>query len=70
MSEVGLFLSSEEHGPRDLVNQAQVGEEAGFVISDHFHLWVDSQGESPFVCHNQSGFDDLFWSELRPRLAL
>jgi G6PDH family F420-dependent oxidoreductase len=52
MSEVGLFLSSEEHGPRDLVNQAQLGEEAGFssvFISDHFHPWVDSQGESPFV---------------------
>jgi G6PDH family F420-dependent oxidoreductase len=52
MSEVGLFLSSEEHGPRNLVNQAQAGEEAGFasvLISDHFHPWVDSQGESPFV---------------------
>jgi G6PDH family F420-dependent oxidoreductase len=52
MSEVGLFLSSEEHGPRDLVQQAQRGEEAGFAsvfISDHFHPWVDSQGESPFV---------------------
>jgi G6PDH family F420-dependent oxidoreductase len=52
LSEVGLFLSSEEHGPRDLVQQAQLGEEAGFAsvfISDHFHPWVDSQGESPFV---------------------
>jgi G6PDH family F420-dependent oxidoreductase len=52
MSEVGLVLSSEEHGPRDLVNHAQLGEEAGFAsvfISDHFHPWVDSQGESPFV---------------------
>ena len=52
MSELGLFLSSEEHGPRELVKQAQIGEEAGFAsvfISDHFHPWVDSQGESPFV---------------------
>ncbi|HEX3793065.1 MAG TPA: TIGR03557 family F420-dependent LLM class oxidoreductase [Acidimicrobiales bacterium] len=52
MSEVGLFLSSEEHGPRDLVDQAQIGEEAGFssvFISDHFHPWVESQGQSPFV---------------------
>jgi len=52
MPEVGLFLSSEEHGPRDLVDQAQIGEEVGFssvFISDHFHPWVESQGESPFV---------------------
>lgn len=52
MSEIGLFLSSEEHGPRSLVEQAQMGEEAGFssvFISDHFHPWVESQGESPFV---------------------
>ncbi|HEX4218874.1 MAG TPA: TIGR03557 family F420-dependent LLM class oxidoreductase [Acidimicrobiales bacterium] len=52
MSEVGLFLSSEEHGPAALVDQAQLGEDAGFaavLISDHFHPWVESQGESPFV---------------------
>ncbi len=52
MSEVGLFLASEEHGPRALVEQARMGEEAGFrsvMISDHFHPWIDRQGESPFV---------------------
>lgn len=52
MTEIGIFLSSEEHGPRDLVGHAQMAEEAGFrsiLISDHFHPWVDEQGHSPFV---------------------
>ena len=52
MTEIGLFLSSEEHGPKELVAQAQQGEAAGFrsvLISDHFHPWIDEQGESPFV---------------------
>jgi G6PDH family F420-dependent oxidoreductase len=50
--KLGLFLSSEEWGPRDLVEQAKRGEEAGFHalwISDHYHPWVDEQGHSPFV---------------------
>jgi G6PDH family F420-dependent oxidoreductase len=52
MSELGAFLASEEHGPRALVEQAQMAERAGMpavFISDHFHPWVDAQGESPFV---------------------
>ncbi len=52
MPEIGLFLASEEHAPSALVRQAQMGEEAGFrsvLISDHFHPWIDRQGESPFV---------------------
>jgi G6PDH family F420-dependent oxidoreductase len=52
VAEIGLFLSSEEHGPSELVAQAQMAEEAGFrsvFISDHFHPWVDRQGQSPFV---------------------
>jgi G6PDH family F420-dependent oxidoreductase len=50
--ELGYALSSEEHGPRELVEHARAAEEAGFtfaLISDHFHPWVDAQGESPFV---------------------
>ena len=50
--KLGLFLSSEEWGPVDLVRQAQRGEEAGFHalwISDHYHPWIDEQGHSPFV---------------------
>ena len=52
MTEFGYFLSSEEHGPQALVEQAQRAEAAGFAkvtISDHFHPWMESQGESPFV---------------------
>jgi coenzyme F420-dependent glucose-6-phosphate dehydrogenase len=48
----GYTLSSEEHGPRDLVRNAQRAEEAGFdfvSVSDHFHPWVSAQGHSPFV---------------------
>jgi len=50
--EIGYALSSEEHGPNDLVRNAKAAEEAGFtfaLISDHYHPWVDAQGQSPFV---------------------
>ncbi len=52
MAEYGYTLSSEEHGPNDLVRHAALAEEAGFdfvSISDHFHPWVEAQGHSPFV---------------------
>jgi G6PDH family F420-dependent oxidoreductase len=52
MTAIGYTLSSEENGARELVAQAARAEQAGFefaVISDHFHPWVDRQGESPFV---------------------
>lgn len=52
MTRFGYFLATEEHGPRELVRQAQGAEAAGFDalwISDHFHPWLDSQGQSPFV---------------------
>jgi G6PDH family F420-dependent oxidoreductase len=48
----GYFLSSEEHSPTELLDQAIAAEEAGFssvFISDHFHPWIDRQGQSPFV---------------------
>jgi G6PDH family F420-dependent oxidoreductase len=50
--EIGYALSSEEHGPKELLHQAILAEEAGVEsvwISDHFHPWVDDQGHSPFV---------------------
>jgi G6PDH family F420-dependent oxidoreductase len=50
--ELGYALSSEEHRPNDLVRQARQAEEAGFsfaLISDHYHPWIDRQGQSPFV---------------------
>jgi G6PDH family F420-dependent oxidoreductase len=49
---IGCSLSSEEHDPRALVEQARRAEDAGFAalwISDHFHPWIDEQGHSPFV---------------------
>ena len=49
---LGYALSSEEHRPLDLVRSAARAEEAGFefaLISDHFHPWIDRQGESAFV---------------------
>src|SRR5919198_4767654 len=50
--KLGYFLSSEELGPADLVEQARRAEAAGFHalwISDHYHPWNDEQGHSPFV---------------------
>jgi G6PDH family F420-dependent oxidoreductase len=50
--KIGCFLSCEEFGPRELVEQARRAEAAGFHalwISDHYHPWNDEQGHSPFV---------------------
>jgi G6PDH family F420-dependent oxidoreductase len=52
MASIGYFLSCEQHGPKELIDQARRAEEAGFErlwISDHFHPWNDEQGQSPFV---------------------
>ena len=52
MIRVGYALSSEEHGPNDLVAYARRAENVGFefaLISDHYHPWTDRQGQSPFV---------------------
>jgi G6PDH family F420-dependent oxidoreductase len=52
MAAIGYFLSSEEHGPRELIAYAQLAEQAGLrslCISDHYHPWLHSQGQSPFV---------------------
>jgi alkanesulfonate monooxygenase SsuD/methylene tetrahydromethanopterin reductase-like flavin-dependent oxidoreductase (luciferase family) len=45
-------LMSEEHGPTDLVRNANRAEQAGFdftAISDHFFPWVEEQGHSPLA---------------------
>src|SRR2546421_7370524 len=50
--QIGFWISSEEHGPLEIVRAAQRAEQAGFPyvqISDHFHPWIDRQGQSPFV---------------------
>ncbi|MDX1657180.1 MAG: hypothetical protein R3343_00020 [Nitriliruptorales bacterium] len=50
--DIGYALICEEHGPRDLVDHAVRAVENGFAylsISDHYHPWLDVQGESPFA---------------------
>ena len=52
MTRYGYFLSSEEYEPASLIEQANMAERAGFDalwISDHFHPWLDEQGQSSFV---------------------
>lgn len=49
---LGWWLSSEEHDPRRLVDQAVAAERAGLttaMISDHLQPWVAAQGQSSFV---------------------
>src|SRR3954469_16856459 len=50
--EIAYALSSEELGPKELVRAAARAEEVGIStawLSDHYHPWVNAQGESPFV---------------------
>src|ERR671934_2800083 len=50
--ELGFSLSCEEHRPGLLVEQAHRAEAAGFdfaMISDHYHPWIDQQGQAPFA---------------------
>src|SRR2546423_3064037 len=52
MLKLGYKLMSEEHGPTDLVRNAQRAEQAGFdfaAISDHFFPWLEEQGHAPFA---------------------
>ena len=49
MTVIGYALSSEEHSAPELVEFAKGAERAGFrdvMVSDHFHPWVDAQGNS------------------------
>src|SRR4051812_27081878 len=49
---LGYSLSTEEHPAPDLVRYAQQAEASGFEyasMSDHFHPWIDAQGNSPFA---------------------
>ena len=52
MPSYGYFLSSEELNPTAMLRAAQQAETVGIdkvFVSDHFHPWLESQGESPFV---------------------
>ncbi|MDX6587666.1 MAG: hypothetical protein QOI31_2139 [Solirubrobacterales bacterium] len=62
MAKIGFTLSSEEFGPNELVGFAKRAEEAGYdflSISDHFHPWVDKQGNSPFVWATLGGISQV-----------
>lgn len=50
MVAFGYSLLCEQRGPRELVADAVLAEEAGFdfeVISDHYFPWLDAQGHAP-----------------------
>ena len=52
MMKLGYKLMSEEHGPADLIRNAQRAERAGFdfaAISDHYFPWLPEQGHAPFA---------------------
>jgi len=52
MTKIGFALSSEEFTAPELIRTAQQARASGFedfMISDHYHPWVDRQGNSPFV---------------------
>jgi G6PDH family F420-dependent oxidoreductase len=52
MAKFGYKLMTEEHGPKQLVENAVRAEAAGFHFtgaSDHFHPWLGSQGHAPFA---------------------
>jgi G6PDH family F420-dependent oxidoreductase len=50
--KLGYAIICEEHPPGRILEHARRAEAAGFdylSISDHFHPWLDVQGESPFA---------------------
>ena len=50
--QFGYKLMSETTGPRELVRNAKLAEEAGFDfvgLSDHYLPWLESHGHSPFA---------------------
>jgi G6PDH family F420-dependent oxidoreductase len=50
--QIGFTLMGEQRGPKDLVRDAVLAEQAGFdflVASDHFHPWLEEQGHSPYT---------------------
>jgi G6PDH family F420-dependent oxidoreductase len=52
MTQIGYTMMCEQAGPKQLVRDAVLAEQAGFdfaVISDHYFPWLDSQGHSPYA---------------------
>jgi len=52
MTLIGYTMMCEQAGPKQLVRDVALAEEAGFdfaVISDHYFPWLDAQGHSPYA---------------------
>jgi G6PDH family F420-dependent oxidoreductase len=50
--KIGYTMMCEQRGPKDLVNDLVLAEQAGFdfsVISDHCSPWLESQGHAPYA---------------------
>ena len=50
--DIGYTLMGEQRGPKDLVADAVLAEQAGFdflVASDHFSPWLEEQGHAPYT---------------------
>ena len=50
--KIGYTMMCEQSGPKDLVRDVAMAEEAGFdyaVISDHYFPWLDEQGHAPYA---------------------
>lgn len=49
---IGYAAMSEQFSPNDIVEFSKAAQDNGFtalMLSDHFHPWVPSQGQSPFA---------------------
>jgi G6PDH family F420-dependent oxidoreductase len=52
MTLIGYTMMCEQAGPKQLVRDVALAEQAGFdfaVISVHYFPWLDSQGHSPYA---------------------
>lgn len=50
--QIGYKLATESFGPKEIVRQTRLAEDAGFdfvEMSDHYHPWLDNQGHSGFT---------------------
>jgi G6PDH family F420-dependent oxidoreductase len=52
MTLIGYTMMCEQAGPKQLVRDVALAEDAGFdfaVISDHYFPWLDAKGHSPYA---------------------
>ena len=50
--QIGYKLATEAFGPKEIVEQTRLAEQAGFdfvELSDHYHPWLEAQGHSAFT---------------------